>query len=185
MTPVDYGFGPGGAPRPSARSVNTPPRVPRPRPTPSTAATSAPAASPVPTVSIPPDRDRAEPIGTPLLRLPSTPGDTPTAPTKLDALDDVDELQFAHSVARFSRTGWEREHQVEPTCHAAVRFITIGRPPALPPDFLSCYPSHKRFSFSDTQELANRGRIHSTDDTTSYYSSVAHGGVISVLYKTH
>ena len=29
---VDHGFGPGGAPRPSARRANTPPPVPRPRP---------------------------------------------------------------------------------------------------------------------------------------------------------
>ena len=31
---VGYGFGPGGAPRPSARRANTPPRIPRPRPGP-------------------------------------------------------------------------------------------------------------------------------------------------------
>ena len=40
---VDYGFGPGGAPRPFARWANTP-RVPRPRPGPPTAGTPAPAA---------------------------------------------------------------------------------------------------------------------------------------------
>ena len=66
---VDYGFGPGGAPRPSARRANTPPRVPRPRPGPPTAVTPAPAASPVPTVPIPSDRVGAEPVGTPILRL--------------------------------------------------------------------------------------------------------------------
>ena len=74
---VDYGFGPGGAPRPSARRANTPPRVPRPRPAPPTAATPVPTASLVPTVLIPSDRDRAEPVGTPLLRLTSPLGDTP------------------------------------------------------------------------------------------------------------
>ena len=36
---VNYGFGPGGAPRPSSRRVTTPPRVPRPRPAPPAAAT--------------------------------------------------------------------------------------------------------------------------------------------------
>ena len=36
---VDYGFGPGGAPRPFARRANTPSRVPWPRPGPPTAAT--------------------------------------------------------------------------------------------------------------------------------------------------
>ena len=60
---VDYGFGPGEAPRPFARRANTPPRVPRPRPGPPTAATPAPAASSVPTVPIPSNRDRAEPVG--------------------------------------------------------------------------------------------------------------------------
>ena len=77
---VDYGFGPGAAPRPSARRANTPPRVARPRPGPPTAATPAPAASSVPTVPIPSDRDRADPVGTPLLRLPPPLGDTPPAP---------------------------------------------------------------------------------------------------------
>ena len=42
---VDYGFGPGGAPRPFARRANTPLRVPRPPPGPPTAATPAPASS--------------------------------------------------------------------------------------------------------------------------------------------
>ena len=101
-----------------------------------------PAASPIPTVPF--DRDRAEPIGTPILRPPSTPGDTPAALKKLGYLDDVDELQIADSVARFSHADWKREHQIAPTCHAEVRYTTIGRPPAHSPDFLSCYPSHKR-----------------------------------------
>ena len=62
---------------------------------------------------------------------------------KLDALGDAAELQFADSVARYSHADWEREQQAEPACHAAMCYITIGRPPALPADFLSCYPSHK------------------------------------------
>ena len=45
-----------------------------------------------------------------------------------------------------------------------MRYITIGRPSALPPDFLSRYPSHKRPSFSDIQELVGKGRLHTTDD---------------------
>ena len=56
---IDYGFGPGGAHRPSARRATTPPRVPRPRPAPPSAVSTAPAAAPVPTVPIPSDRDRA------------------------------------------------------------------------------------------------------------------------------
>ena len=74
------------------------------------------------------------------LRLPR---DTLTAPTKLDVLGDPAELLFAYSVARYSHADWEQEHQADPTCHAAMRYITIGRPSALPPDFLSCYPSHQ------------------------------------------
>ena len=74
---------------------------------------------------------------------------------------------------RCSHAGWEREQQAEPTCHAATCYITIiGRPPALPPDCLSCYPSHKGPSPSDIQDLANKGRLHTTDDAISSYSSV-------------
>ena len=99
---IDYGFGPGGAPRPSTRRANTPPRVPRPRPVPPTDASPAPAASPVPPVPTPSDNDRAEPVGTPLLRPTPPLRDTPPAPAKLDALGDAAELQFADSVARYS-----------------------------------------------------------------------------------
>ena len=66
--------------------------------------------------------------------------------------------------ARYSHANWEREQQAEPTCDAAMRYITIGRPSALPADFLSCYRSHKRPSLSDIQELADKGRLHTTDD---------------------
>ena len=104
------------------------PRVPRPRPAPSSAATPAPAASPVPTVPIQCDPDRAEPVGTPFLRLTPPRGDTPPAPAKLDALGDDGELQFTDSVARYSHADWERQPQVDPTFHALMRYITIGQP---------------------------------------------------------
>ena len=45
-----------------------------------------------------------------------------------------------------------------------MRYITIGRPPALPTDALSGYPSHKSPSLSDIQELSGKGRLHTTDD---------------------
>ena len=45
-----------------------------------------------------------------------------------------------------------------------MRYITIGRPPAMPPDLLSCYPLHQRPSLSDIQEQAGKGRLHTTDD---------------------
>ena len=63
-----------------------------------------------------------------------------------------------------------------PRCH-----ITIGRPPAQSPNLLSCYPSYKRSFLSDTQELTNKGRLHTSND----HSSVTRGGVIAVLCKTH
>ena len=44
-----------------------------------------------------------------------------------------------------------------------MRYITIGRPSALPPDFSSCYPSHQRPSLSDIQELAGKRRLRTTD----------------------
>ena len=73
-------------------------------------------------------------------------------------------MQFTDSGAHYSHADWEREQQAEPKCHASMHYITIGRPPALPPDFLSCYPSRKRPSFSDIQELAGTGRLQTTDD---------------------
>ena len=78
-------------------------------------------------------------MGTPVLRLTPPPGDTTPAPTKLDALSDAAELQFADSVARYSHADLQREQQTEPTCHAAMRYITIGRALALPADLLSRY----------------------------------------------
>ena len=65
------------------------------------------------------------------------PGDTPKVPTKLDALGDAAELQFADFVVRCSHADGDREQQAEPTCHAAMRYITIGRPSALSPYGLS------------------------------------------------
>ena len=67
-----------------------------------------------------------------------------------------------------------------------LRCITIGRLPALPLDFLLCCPSHMCLRksvppLSDTQELANKGRLPITDDD----SSVTRGGFITVLDKTH
>ena len=161
---VDYGFGPGGAPRPSSRRLATPPRARRPRPAPPAAATPTLADPPVRTVPLPTDHVHAEPMGTSLLRLTPSPGDTPTAHTRPDALDDADELRFADSVARCSHADWKREQPAEPTYHAMMRYLSLGRPSALPPDFLACYLSNKRTSLSDTKELAGKGRLHTTDD---------------------
>ena len=111
-------------------------------------------------------------MGTPLLGLTPPPGYTPATLTRSNALDDAAELGFADSVARYFHADWKREQHAEPTCHATIRHISIGWPSALPPNFLACYPSLKRPSLSDIQELAGKGRLHTTDDDISSYSSV-------------
>ena len=45
-----------------------------------------------------------------------------------------------------------------------MRYVSIGRPSVLPPDVMAFYPSHKRPSLSDIQDLAGKGRLHTTDD---------------------
>ena len=108
------------------------------------------------TVPIPSDRDRAESVGTPLLQFPLPLGHTPTAPTKLDAVGNAAELQFADAIASYSNADSRGGQEAEPTCNAATRYITNGRPPALPPNALSRFPSHQRPSRSDIQELAGQ-----------------------------
>ena len=103
-------------------------------------------------------------MGTPLLRLTPSSGDTPTAHTRSDALGDAAEFRFADSVARYSHADWKREKHAEPTCHAMMRYASIGRPSVLPPDFSACYLSHKRPSLSDIKALAGNDRLHTTDD---------------------
>ena len=51
-------------------------------------------------------------------------------------------------------------------CHAAMRYIALGRPLVIPDDFLSCFYSHQRPSISEIQDLAGEGRLHTTDDDT-------------------
>ena len=101
---------------------------------------------------------------TPLLRLPLSP-DVPSATTAdLDALGAAGEIQFRDSAARYSHADWAREQQAEPAYHAAMRYIVLGRPSALPADFLSCFASHQRPSFPEIQGFAGKGRLHTTDD---------------------
>ena len=120
--------------------------------------------APVRTVPIPSDRDRAEPVAFYILILPPSP-DAPSATTAgLDALGASAELQFGESVARYSHADWAREQQAESAYHAAMRYIILGRPPALRTDFLSCFPSHQRPSFSEIQDFAGKGRLHTTGD---------------------
>ena len=67
---------------------------------------------------------------------------------------------------------WKREQYAEPTCHATIRHISIGRPSALPPDFLACYPSPKRPSLSQTSGSWRVKVDYVQPTTTSSYSSV-------------
>ena len=126
-----------------------PPRVPRLRPAPSTAATPALAASPVPTVPIPSDRDRAEPVRTHLVRLTPPPGDTPTAPAKLDAPPML-LICSALIPGRVICVPIGSESNRPAVCHASRRFVVI-------PLVQASFPS-------DIQELAGKGRLHTTDD---------------------
>ena len=148
---VDYGFRPGGPPRPSFRRPIAPPRLllllnrrsaratfVRPRP-------------------------RRACVNSSFTPTPS-PGEMPSALTRSDALGDAADLRFADSVARYSHADWKREQHGEPTCHAAMRYISIGRPSALRPGVLACHPSHKRPSLSEIQELAGRSQLHTTND---------------------
>ena len=160
---VDYGFGPGGAPKPSTRRVTSPWRAPRRRPPVLVVMAPAPAASSVSTVPIPSDRDRAEPVGTPLSRLRLPTDAPPVTTTDLDAVGAAAEFQFGDSAARNSHADWAREPQAEPAYHADTRYIALGPPAVLPADFLSCFPSHQRPHFSEVQELANKNRLHTTD----------------------
>ena len=137
---VDYGFGPGGAPCPSAGRANTPPRVPRPRPPLAVATASAPATSPAPTVPISSGRDHAEPVGTLLSRFSPSP-DVPSATTAdMNALGAAVDLQFGDSVARYPHADWARQQQAEPACHASMRYIALGRPPSPPDNFFCVFP---------------------------------------------
>ena len=82
-------------------------------------------------------------MGTCLLRLLPSPGDTSTAHTSSHALGDAAELRFADSVAHFSHADWKREGHAEPTFHAMIRNVSIGRPSVLPPDVLAPTRSDK------------------------------------------
>ena len=132
---VDYGFRPGGAPRPPIRRDITPPQAPRPRSPVPVVMAPTPAASPVPTIPIPSDHDRAEPVGTPLLGLPPPTGAPPVATTDVDTLRAAAEFQFGGSGARYSHADWARKQQAEPSCNAAMRCIALGRPEACPSSF--------------------------------------------------
>ena len=156
---VDYGFGPGRVPRTSPSRVHPPPRVSRPRLSLAAAPSASGAPTPVPTVSMPSDRDRTEPLGLPPSRL-STPLESPSVPTAvLDALGAAAELRLDDSAARYWHVDWEREQLAEPTRYASIQYILLGRPLASPTEVLTRFPSHQRPPFSGIQELAGKGHL--------------------------
>ena len=65
-------------------------------------------------------------MGTPLLRLTPSPGDTSTD-TRSDALGNAAELRFGDSVAHYSHADGKREQHATPTCHAMMRYVSIGQ----------------------------------------------------------
>ena len=85
-------------------------------------------------------------------------------PADLDALGAAAELQFGDSAVRYSHAYCAWKQHAEPACHASMRYVVLGHPPVLPTDFLSYFPSLQRPSFSEIQELAGKGRLHTTDD---------------------
>ena len=131
---VHYDFGLGRVPRTSPCRVDPPPRVRRPRLPLTAAPTTSRTPTPVPIVPIPPDRDRAESLGAPLLGL-STLSEPPSAPTAdLDALGAAAELHFGDSAARYSHAGWEREQLLESlrAMPPANTFFSAGQWPCPP-----------------------------------------------------
>lgn len=105
-----------------------------------------------PTLPIPSDRDRAESMGAPVLRLPPTTGVQAVTTTNLNVLGAATEKQFSDSAACYSHADWAREQQTELVCHARMRQIVLGRPVALPIEFLSCF---LRASALPSQRLRN------------------------------
>ena len=76
------------------------------------------------------------------------------------------ELEFRKTVERYSHADWAREQRSESTCDAAIRYVLFGSPAALPDDFLSHAPSHKRPPLSEIHSVADKGRLHKDDDGT-------------------
>ena len=88
-----------------------------------------------------------------------------SAPSSIEAaLHSSADLAFRASVDRFSHADWAREQRNEPVCDAAIRFILLGRPSALPSDFLDHLPSVRRPPLLEIRDLSNKGRLHVDDD---------------------
>ena len=85
-------------------------------------------------------------------------------PAPLRERQTAAELEFYEAVERYSHADWAREQRVEPAFDAVIRYLRLGSPAALPDDFLSHIPSHKRPPLSGIRSLADKGRLHRDDD---------------------
>ena len=160
----NYGFGPVGAPRPPARQFNTPLRAPRPQPPLPVVSAPAPSPSPVPTVPISSDCDRAELVRTRLLRRPSPlaprPSQRPTS-TLLALVLNLGLVIPPHVCRPPIGSG---SKQPGPTRQAAMRYIILGRPLALPNDrYIVFTLAPAPFPLQEVQDLAGKGRLLSTN----------------------
>ena len=61
-----------------------------------------------------------------------------------------------------------RENNAQtPTCYVTIQYILPGRSLALPTEVLAHFLSHQCPPFSEIQELAGKGRLHTTDEDIS------------------
>ena len=50
-----------------------------------------------------------------------------------------------------------------------MQYTLLGRPLALPTEVLTHFPSHQRPPLSANQELAGKGRLHTTDEDIVFF----------------
>ena len=172
--PVDYGFDlpadPSSSPPPSASSSSRP-SVSQNSPA---SSSGSPPASLGPTLPPSPVLVSA-PLLVPVMTPPAAAssrsllGPAPSssfAPTRPDPSLSVAERDFRVSVEQYSHADWAREqHNNEPECHAAIRYLQMGQPKIFPSDFIfQDVPKARRTPFSEIRELAHKGRLYTGDD---------------------
>jgi len=83
----------------------------------------------------------------------------PAAPPVDPLILAAAESKFRGAVSHFSRADWAREQQLEFESNACIRYLLLGSPATLPPDFFEGVPSHRRTPLSDIKELADKSRL--------------------------
>ena len=73
---------------------------------------------------------------------------------------------YKRQVERYSHADWAQEQRAETVSDAAIQYLLLGSPAALPDSFLSHIPSRKRPPPSEIRSLADKGRLHNNDDGT-------------------